>query len=103
MVDFFLAKRLLSFKIFSLTLIGLVSVVWTADCSGQVRYSAAPKYYPYTIARPEDRTWIRNLPMEHRPNRPLHFYGNRVRRTYSVQRPSYSVQRPSYSVQRPGL
>ena len=45
-------------------------------------------YYPYTIARAQDREWIRSMPMEHRPNRPLHFYGNKVRRQ-SVQRPTY--------------
>ena len=41
-------------------------------------------YYPYTIARPQDRAWIRSLPIEQRPARPLHFYGNRVRQTYTV-------------------
>ena len=36
--------------------------------------------YPYVIARPEDREWIRQTPVEMRPNRPLHFWGNSRRR-----------------------
>ena len=43
---------------------------------------AAPNsnWYPYVIARGEDRQRIENMPIEMRPNRPLHFYGNTVRR-----------------------
>jgi hypothetical protein len=41
-------------------------------------------YYPYVIARPGDRQLIRNMPIQQRPTRPMHFYGNRVRKTYSV-------------------
>jgi hypothetical protein len=36
--------------------------------------------YPYVIARGADRQVIQNTPIEQRPNRPLHFYGNFVRR-----------------------
>jgi len=39
-----------------------------------------PSRYPYIIVRPEDRAWLSGLPVEMRPNRPLHFYGNTVRR-----------------------
>jgi len=46
--------------------------------------SSRTGYYPYMIARPEDRVWIRNLPIEQRPHRPMHFYGNRVRQTNIV-------------------
>lgn len=91
MADSFSANHRLFIQIFFLPLLGLVNTIWVGDCHGQVYYPATPKYYPYTIARAEDRTWIRNLPMERRPDRPLHFYGNMVRRAYSVQRPTYSV------------
>ena len=37
--------------------------------------------YPYIIARPEDRQWIRETPVELRPDRPMHFWGNSRRRT----------------------
>ena len=37
-------------------------------------------WYPYVIAKPEDREWIRETPVELRPNRPLHFWGNSKRR-----------------------
>ncbi len=36
-------------------------------------------WYPWVIARPGDRHWIESMPIEKRPNRPLHFYGNAVR------------------------
>ncbi len=94
MADFFSANRRLFIQIFLLPIFGFLSAVWTGDCLGQVYYPSTPSYYPYTIARPQDREWIRSLPMEQRPDRPLHFYGNMVRRTYNVQRPSYSY---SYS------
>jgi len=99
MADFFSVRSLRSIQILFLLLTGLISAAGTGDCAAQVYYRAStsyhqrpPAYYPYTIARAQDRTWIRNLPMEQRPDRPLHFYGNRVRRSYSVQRPSYGPQ-----------
>ncbi len=41
-----------------------------------------PTWYPYVIARGDDRARIETTPIEFRPYRPLHFYGNTVRRTY---------------------
>jgi hypothetical protein len=41
---------------------------------------SVPSRYPFVIARPEDRAWLNSLPIEMRPNRPLHFYGNTIRR-----------------------
>ena len=41
-----------------------------------------PSWYPYTFARPGDREQIRSTPIENRPYRPLHFYGNTMRRNY---------------------
>ena len=41
-----------------------------------------PGWYPYTFARGVDRDIIRETPMHLRPYRPLHFYGNTVRRSY---------------------
>ena len=38
------------------------------------------KWYPYVIARGSDRDRIKEMPIEQRPNRPFHFYGNTVRR-----------------------
>lgn len=43
-------------------------------------YGPESQRYPYVIARPQDRQWIRETPVELRPNRPLHFWGNSVRR-----------------------
>ena len=45
---------------------------WTANASSG--------WYPYVIARGEDRAMIRSTPMEFRPNRPMHFWGNSRRR-----------------------
>ena len=44
------------------------------------RRSGSDQWYPYVVARPVDRSWIREMPMQHRPNRPLHFWGNSRRR-----------------------
>ena len=43
-------------------------------------YNYSGQWYPYVITRPIDRSWIREMPMQHRPNRPLHFWGNSRRR-----------------------
>ena len=45
-------------------------------------YKTNERLYPYVIARPEDRQWIREMPVELRPNRPMHFWGNSRRRTF---------------------
>ena len=44
--------------------------------------NSQPTYYPYIIARGADRLAIQNTPMAMRPYRPMHFYGNAVRRGY---------------------
>lgn len=41
-----------------------------------------PDWSPTIIARGEERQQIRATPIEQRPNRPLHFYGNTVRRIH---------------------
>lgn len=41
-----------------------------------------PSWHPYVIARGHDRMVIENTPMEQRPYRPFHFYGNTVRRIH---------------------
>lgn len=40
------------------------------------------RWYPRVIARGADREIIKATPIHHRPNRPLHFYGNTIRRNY---------------------
>lgn len=42
----------------------------------------APLWSPTIIATGQQREQIRALPIEQRPNRPLHFYGNSVRRMH---------------------
>lgn len=41
-----------------------------------------PGWSPVVIARGAYREQIKSLPMEQRPYRPLHFYGNTVRRLH---------------------
>lgn len=41
-----------------------------------------PNWYPFVIARGADRMVIQSTPMEERPYRPMHFYGNAIRRSY---------------------
>jgi hypothetical protein len=44
--------------------------------------SAQTGWVPYVVAPGPMREQIQALPIEQRPNRPLHFYGNAVRRNY---------------------
>jgi hypothetical protein len=46
---------------------------------------------PSVIATGEERQKIRSTPIEQRPNRPLHFYGNTVRRMHHRGTPLPSV------------
>ena len=47
-----------------------------------IQYNSQRSWYPYVIARGQDRALIQSMPMEMRPNRPGHFWGNTVRRNY---------------------
>lgn len=60
----------------------------------------ATGYYPFVIARPQDRQVIRSMPIEQRPTRPMHFYGNRVRKSYSVG-PTNRLMRTSRPIASP--
>jgi hypothetical protein len=44
--------------------------------------AAEPSWSPVIIATGEYRQQIESMPIEQRPYRPLHFYGNAVRRNY---------------------
>jgi hypothetical protein len=44
--------------------------------------ASEPGWLPVIIARGEQREQIQSLPIEDRPYRPLHFYGNTVRRMH---------------------
>jgi len=50
--------------------------------SGESVQAQEPGWYPYVIARGQDREWIEATPIVERMNRPLHFYGNTIRRSY---------------------
>jgi hypothetical protein len=44
--------------------------------------ASEPGWLPVVVARGEQREQIQSLPIEDRPYRPLHFYGNTVRRMH---------------------
>jgi hypothetical protein len=44
--------------------------------------SNKPGWLGVVVARGELKQWIDSTPIVDRPNRPLHFYGNAVRREY---------------------
>ena len=50
--------------------------------SGSSAEAQEPNWYPFAIARAEHRPAIQAMPIYQRPYRPLHFYGNAVRRDY---------------------
>lgn len=47
-----------------------------------VSQAQEPNWYPYVLARGNDRAVIKNTHINDRPYRPLHFYGNSVRRNH---------------------
>ncbi len=71
--------------------LGLCLFSTSARGQRSLRLGSPTGFYPYTIALPQDRSWIRSLPIEQRPARPLHFYGNRVRENCNVE-DSYTVR-----------
>jgi hypothetical protein len=67
-------RNLLIVSVF--VLISLAATTAPAQAAGSSPLgSSAP-----IIATGAQREYIRSLPIEQRPNRPLHFYGNTVRR-----------------------
>jgi len=60
---------------------------------------------PSVIATGQERQKIRSTPIEQRPNRPLHFYGNTVRRMHHRGTPLPSVSElapaPARTMNRP--
>lgn len=62
----------------------VVAGVVLASGWGMVGVGSAqePAWYPAVIAPPEMRAQLQALPPEARPYRPLHFWGNTVRRVY---------------------
>lgn len=44
--------------------------------------AAEPQWTSQVVKRGEDRAKTNSTDILHRPNRPLHFYGNTVRRAY---------------------
>ena len=57
----------------------LLAIVFLSPSSS---VAAEPNWYPYVIARGADRIAIQNTPMHQRPYRPMHIYGNSIRRSY---------------------
>ena len=54
-----------------------------AISNGQiVRRSAEPAWAPNIIATPVQRYQLSQMPIQSRPYRPLHIYGNTIRRSY---------------------
>ncbi|WP_283433857.1 hypothetical protein [Neorhodopirellula lusitana] len=76
----------------------LTSLVVPSTFAPSVASADNPGWSPVVIARGDYRTEIKSLPIERRPNRPFHFYGNTVRRRQS--RSVYTAPRsiaPVYS------
>lgn len=62
----------------------MILIALMAAAIGHVRSAAGqePGWSRYVIAPPEMRSVLEATPIENRPYRPLHFWGNTVRRTY---------------------
>lgn len=65
--------------------------------------AAEPGWSPIIVPRGDYRTKIKSMPIEARPYRPLHFYGNTVRRNhYRSQSPQSRMVVPTDVRQRYG-
>lgn len=64
------------------TIIALSLVIGSIAASGSSAFGDEPSWSGGVIVRGEEREKIRSLPIEERPYRPLHFYGNTVRRMH---------------------
>jgi hypothetical protein len=60
----------------------VAAVIFSLTVFAQITAADEPGWYPFTIARGTDRVIIENTPILERPYRPLHFYGNTVRRSH---------------------
>ena len=75
-------KLQVSIPVFALFLLAIIFL------SPSLTTAAEPSWYPYVVARGPDRIAIQNTPMHRRPYRPMHFYGNAVRRGYHRGNPA---------------
>jgi hypothetical protein len=60
----------------------LVAVAFTVFASQNELSAAEPGWSPVVIATGEYREQIKSMPIEQRPYRPFHFYGNTIRRNH---------------------
>jgi hypothetical protein len=60
----------------------IVAVVAILGIGATAQGASEPNWWPVVIARGEERQWVESLPIEDRPYRPFHFYGNAVRRQH---------------------
>ena len=74
--------------------------VLSVSLGGIPAVAASTGFDPRIIVFGEEREQIQNTPIEQRPNRPLHFYGNSVRRRgpRTVSQPSQPRSRSVRSV-----
>jgi len=80
---------------------GIVCILTVVSGLAANDVRAQDNWYPHVIARGSDREAIKQLPIESRPNRPLHFYGNTVRRRIQRANPgpaSRDLFRPNNSL-----
>jgi len=78
---------------FFLSLATFVVGMATVFCADE-SLAQQPDWSPTIIVRGEERQQIRATPIQQRPNRPLHFYGNTVRRIHHRGTPLPSFSEP---------
>ncbi|MFG0290271.1 MAG: hypothetical protein ACF8CQ_18980 [Rhodopirellula sp. JB044] len=59
-----------------------VAAFFATFAAADAATAASPGWSPVIIARGAYRDQIKSMPIEQRPNRPFHFYGNTVRRRH---------------------
>lgn len=60
----------------------IVSAFLVVSFVASAAFGSEPNWSPIVIPQGIYRAQIKSMPIEQRPYRPLHFYGNTVRRSY---------------------
>ena len=73
-------KKLLVAVVIAISTLVVVSHSNAQEFAWTRPYAQEPSWRPYVVATGQTRVVIENTPIELRPYRPFHFYGNAVRR-----------------------
>ena len=68
-----------------ISICGFLAVIAVATVLFTGQSAEAQGFSPKIILRGVERSQVKSMPIEMRPNRPFHIYGNTIRRSYHRQ------------------